>query len=123
MQLLRPCTSNDIICGRTTEWVSNGTELCHLAGFSVYVPVDSSKPKEEPFCFGGNSSLDSISSSWRTTQSGKPVNTESTQFIGNFYELVREMPISERVSWAVGGMVLTAGVLHIRSAQLKFFFL
>ncbi|KAF4357463.1 hypothetical protein F8388_018464 [Cannabis sativa] len=34
-QVLAPCGVNDFVCGRASQWVHNGTELCHAAGFAV----------------------------------------------------------------------------------------
>ncbi|KAJ6359708.1 hypothetical protein OIU77_003837 [Salix suchowensis] len=31
-RVIAPCGVNDFVCGQASEWVSNGTELCHAAG-------------------------------------------------------------------------------------------
>ncbi|XP_077243374.1 folate receptor family protein [Tasmannia lanceolata] len=112
-RVLSPCGSSDIVCGRAAEWVSNGTELCHLAGFSVHVSGDTYGNTEEPFCYGGKASLDSIADSWKVSQPGVPQKAENMELFEDFHQWVREMPFIERVSWAIGGMVLTAGLVFI----------
>ncbi|XP_058076560.1 folate-binding protein 1 isoform X2 [Magnolia sinica] len=82
------------------------------AGFSVHLSKGSYDGTEETFCYGGKASLDSIADSWRT-ESGVPQKDENVGVIEDFRQWVQEMPFSERVSWAVGGMVLTAGLLFI----------
>ncbi|XP_068659936.1 folate-binding protein 1-like isoform X2 [Aristolochia californica] len=111
--VLSPCGFNDIVCGKAAEWASNGTELCHLAGFSVYVPEEHNEGAEKPFCYGGKSSLDSIANSWRGSESGSSFKTESSGLIEDFHQWVSEAPFTEKVTWAVGGMVLTAGLLFV----------
>ncbi|PSS29083.1 Receptor-interacting serine/threonine-protein kinase [Actinidia chinensis var. chinensis] len=106
-QVLAPCGASDFVCGSLSEWTSNGSELCRAAGFSV----QSSHDVQETSCYGGKASLDTIADSWRTSQSGVPQKPESSEVWEDFQQWVREMPFSERVSWAVGGMVLTAGLL------------
>ncbi|CAI9769520.1 unnamed protein product [Fraxinus pennsylvanica] len=106
-QVLEPCGAGDLVCGKASEWISNGTELCNVAGFSV----ESSYDPEEISCYGGKASLDYIAASWRTPESGVSHREESSGFIEDFKQWVAEMPLDERVSWAVGGMVLTAGLL------------
>lgn len=70
------------------------------------------KGADEPFCYGGKASLESIADSWKASRIG---SSESEKFnVEDFQQWVREMPISEMVSWAVGGLVLTAGILFIR---------
>ncbi|KAF8392575.1 hypothetical protein HHK36_022920 [Tetracentron sinense] len=109
-QVLAPCGLNAFVCGRASELASNGTELCRLAGFAV---KPSAVGTEEPFCYGGKASLDSIADSWRGSETGVPQKAESLGSFEDFQQWVREMPFSERVSWAVGGMVLTAGLLFV----------
>ena len=70
---------------------------------------------EDSSCYGGKDSLDSIADSWRASHSEVPQRPETLGVFKDFQHWVREMPFSERVSWAVGGMVLTAGLLFIRS--------
>ncbi|KAF8387876.1 hypothetical protein HHK36_026538 [Tetracentron sinense] len=112
-QVLAPCGLNAFVCGRASEWASNGTELCRLAGFSIKASEDIHMGTEESFCYGGKASLDIIADSWRGSQSGVPQKAESLGEFEDFQEWVREMPFSERVLWAVGGMVLTAGLLFV----------
>ncbi|XP_038974055.1 uncharacterized protein LOC103719726 [Phoenix dactylifera] len=112
-QVLSPCGLSNIVCGRASEWASNGTELCQLAGFSVQVARVSSQDVDEPFCYGGKASLESIADSWRNLKSSSPGKTKNSRVLEDFQQWVGEMPISEMVSWAVGGLVLTAGLLFI----------
>ncbi|XP_042415555.1 uncharacterized protein LOC122004787, partial [Zingiber officinale] len=100
-QALLPCGLSDIICGKASEWVSNGTELCRRAGFLVQQDWQRVQWLDVPFCYGGKASLESISDSWKYPDSRSPEV---------FWQRVREMPTREKIFWAVGGMVLTAGL-------------
>ncbi|KAM7478318.1 hypothetical protein LguiA_026531 [Lonicera macranthoides] len=108
-QVLAPCGVSDFVCGRASEWVSNGTELCVAAGFASKPYNDAIK--ETSSCYGGKASLDSIADSWKSSNSGFSQKAENSGVLEDFQQWAREMPFSERVSWAVGGMVLTAGLL------------
>lgn len=110
-QVLAPCGVNDYVCGRASEWILNGTEFCHAAGFSV--KDDTSESLEETFCYGGKASLDLIADSWKISQSVVPQKVERLRLLEELQQRVREMPYSERVSWAVGGLVLTSGLLFV----------
>ncbi|KAL9261909.1 Folate-binding protein 1-like protein [Drosera capensis] len=112
-QVLAPCGVSDFVCGRTSEWVSNGTELCLAAGFSVKLSEDSLMDNEERSCYGGKASLDSIADPWKGSQNGKSKEDIDFGSIESFRQWFREMPPSERISWAVGGLVLTAGLFFI----------
>ncbi|KAD6795409.1 hypothetical protein E3N88_06305 [Mikania micrantha] len=105
-QVLVPCGNSDTVCGRASEWVSNGTELCRASGFSVKPSNDF----KETFCYGGKASLESVVDSWKTAHTRV---ARSSGFLSDFQQWVREMPINEQVSWAVGGLVLTAGLLFV----------
>lgn len=112
-QVLAPCGVNDFVCGRASEWVSNGTELCRAVGFTVSLSDEMHVSSEEKSCYGGKASLDSVSDSWRASHSKVPKRGEIPGAFKDFLRQLRDMPFSERVSWAVGGMVLTAGLLFI----------
>ena len=112
-QVIAPCGVNDFVCGQAAEWVSNGTELCHAAGFAVKLS-DAYVGVEEVSCYGGRASLDSISDSWRSPQSEFTQKVENLGVVEDFQQWVQEMQFSEKVSWAVGGLVLTAGLLFMR---------
>jgi hypothetical protein len=116
-QVLAPCGVNDFVCGRASEWVSNGTELCNAAGFAVNPSHEMYIGTEDTSCYGGKASLDSIADSWRASHSKVPQRAEILGLFEDFQRWARGMPFSERVSWAVGGMVLTAGLLFLRSDQ------
>ncbi|XP_057963334.1 folate-binding protein 1 [Malania oleifera] len=117
MQVLAPCGVSDFVCGRASEWISNGTELCRAAGFAVKPSVDIYGGTEETSCYGGKASLDSIADSWKILQSEAPSKTGVQGVLKYFQQRVREMPFIERVSWAVGGMVLTAGLVFISNRK------
>lgn len=68
-QVLSPCGPSDVVCGRASEWVSNGTELCHLAGFAVQPANFISQSDTVPFCYGEKSSIESVAGSWSTPRS------------------------------------------------------
>ncbi|KAJ6762654.1 hypothetical protein OIU79_023401 [Salix purpurea] len=115
-RVLAPCGVNDFVCGQASEWVSNGTELCHAAGFAVKLSDDAYVDVEEVSCYGGRASLDSISDSWRSPDSPLSEFTQKAENIGvveDFQQWVQEMQFIEKVSWAVGGLVLTAGLLFM----------
>ncbi|KAJ1695192.1 hypothetical protein LUZ63_011890 [Rhynchospora breviuscula] len=102
-QILSPCGLNDIVCGKLNKWASNGTELCHLTGFSVHNDsVTSDEGGAVQFCYGGKESLDSIANSWKFSEHGSAFDSQHSSFWG-----------LETVSWAIGGMVLTAGLVYI----------
>lgn len=111
-QVLAPCGLGDFVCGRASEWVSNGTELCNAAGFSVNPLADP----EESSCYGGKGSLDYIANSMKTSRSEIFRREQNTWSVQDFKQLITDMPFSETISWAVGGMVLTAGLLFARLA-------
>ena len=111
--MLAPCGISDTVCGRASEWVSNGTELCKASGFSVK-PFNDFK---DTFCYGGKASLESVVDSWRGSQSGVTRTTERSGVLYDFHQWVRDMTINEQVLWAVGGLVLTAGLLFVRSDE------
>ncbi|KAB2071427.1 hypothetical protein E1A91_A08G228400v1 [Gossypium mustelinum] len=112
-QVLAPCGANDFVCGRASEWASNGTELCLAAGFRVEQSVGMHGGIEEESCYGGKASLDSIADSWGPSRSEKPHKTGNSGLLEDFQQWLQDMPSNERVSWAVGGLVLTAGLLFI----------
>lgn len=112
-QVLAPCGVNDFVCGRAAEWVSNGTELCHAAGFAVKLPDDRYIDGEETSCYGGKASLDKIAGSWSASRSERPQKDKNIGILEDFQQWVQEMQFGERVSWAVGGLVLTAGLLFV----------
>lgn len=113
-QVLGPCGAGDFVCGRASEWVSNGTELCHAIGFSV-----TSFGDLEEACYGGKGSLDYISSSWRSSKSVTSPGETSNQVLEDLTQWMADMPFNERISWAVGGMVLTAGLLFVSRRQTQ----
>ncbi|GAB2287305.1 hypothetical protein Dimus_021686 [Dionaea muscipula] len=124
-QVLAPCGVGDFICGRASEWISNGTELCRAAGFAVKLSEDSLVGNEESSCYGGKASLDSIADSWKTSQTGTLRKKDAAAdddlgFIQDFQQWLTDMPLSERVSWAVGGLVLTAGLFFISSKRKSY---
>jgi hypothetical protein len=104
VQILSPCGVKDIVCGKLNKWASNGTQLCYLTGFSVQSDsIESGEAGTVPFCYGGKESLDSIANSWRSSGHSPASDAHNSSFWG-----------LERVSWAFGGMVLTAGLIYIR---------
>ena len=116
VQVLAPCGVNDFVCGRASEWVSNGTELCSAAGFSVKIS------DEEASCYGSKARLDSIANSWKTSPS--VVSSQRTGYLGfweAFQQWVKEMSFHERVSWLIGSVVFSAGLLFARLGNLNIF--
>ncbi|CAL1393380.1 unnamed protein product [Linum trigynum] len=110
-RFLAPCGVSDFLCGRAAEWVSNGTDFCTALGFRVEVAEPSYRAANQATCYGGKGSLDHIADSWNQPEMHqRPVSLNGLE---EFQQRVLEMSFSERVSWAVGGMVLTAGLLFI----------
>ncbi|KAK7277964.1 hypothetical protein RJT34_22985 [Clitoria ternatea] len=112
-QILAPCGVNDYVCGRAAEWVSNGTDLCLAAGFQVKPSDIFDIASEGTSCYGDKASLSSVSESWKASQFDLTQKSDSLRMIADFQQWVRDMPFGERVSWAIGGMVLTAGLVFI----------
>ncbi|XP_021772844.1 uncharacterized protein LOC110736834 isoform X1 [Chenopodium quinoa] len=112
-QVLAPCGVGDFVCGRASEWISNGTELCRAAGFAVTPLSDSGLTVEETSCYGGKASLDSIAESWKRPQTSNFQKDGHNGLFEDFQQWMKEMPFAERVSWAVGGLVLTAGLFFM----------
>ncbi|KAG8071263.1 hypothetical protein GUJ93_ZPchr0006g45519 [Zizania palustris] len=112
-QALSPCGLGDILCGKAHKWVSNGTELCHFAGFSVQALETSSGGVDNTFCYGGKASLNSISNSWTSSRERPTLSNVASWSRDDFHVWAREMPSTERVLWAIGGMVLTGGLIFI----------
>lgn len=108
-QILSPCGLEDILCGAAGQWVSNGTELCRSAGFIVQ--PSEYNVVEKQFCYGGKMSLDSISESWtKSSTSELSRKTEIMSSLTNFQQWFKKQEITQSISWAVGGMVLTTGM-------------
>ncbi|GAB4855602.1 hypothetical protein Ancab_024222 [Ancistrocladus abbreviatus] len=112
-QVLAPCGVKDFVCGRASEWISNGTELCRAAGFAVKQSEDSIIGMDETSCYGGKASLDSVADSWKDPEAGAFGKDNEVGSVGDFLQWLGEMPFSERVSWAIGGLVLTAGLFFM----------
>ena len=106
-QALAPCGVNDFVCGRASEWISNGTELCHAAGFAVKPFYDI----QGTTCYGGRSSLDAIADAWKSSKFNIP---QKAGVLEDFKQWLRETSFNEKVSWAVAGLVLTAGLMFNR---------
>lgn len=77
----------------------------------------------EASCYGDIASLGSVADSWKASQFEVTQKGDSLGMLADFQQWVREMPFNERVSWAIGGMVLTAGLVFIRSECNPFSFL
>lgn len=116
-QDLSPCGLGDILCGKAHKWVSNGTELCRLAGFSVQVSDASPSEVDETFCYGGKASLDSISDTWTSSKDRPTLHGVTSWDLEDIQRWAKEMPVGERISWAIGGMVLTAGLIFISKRE------
>ncbi|KAJ8772020.1 hypothetical protein K2173_027197 [Erythroxylum novogranatense] len=108
--VLAPCGVSDFVCGKGAEWVANGTELCIAAGFTVKTSHDLNFVREEAPCYGGKASLDSIADSWKSVS---PHRAETSGISEDLQLWVQGRPFNEKVSWAVGGMVLTAGLIFV----------
>ncbi|KMZ68842.1 hypothetical protein ZOSMA_22G01370 [Zostera marina] len=117
-QILSPCGLEDILCGAAGQWVSNGTELCRSAGFIVQ--PSEYNVVEKQFCYGGKMSLDSISESWtKSSTSELSRKTEIMSSLTNFQQWFKKQEITQSISWAVGGMVLTTG-MYLNSRRKRY---
>ncbi|KAK4282769.1 hypothetical protein QN277_014107 [Acacia crassicarpa] len=116
-QIVAPCGVNDFVCGRAAEWVSNGTDLCLAAGFRVKPFDNAYVSTQETSCYGDITSLDSVADSWKTSQFGGTQRGDRVRVFEDFPQWVRQMPFIERISWAIGGMVLTAGLVFMSKRQ------
>ncbi|XP_039127295.1 uncharacterized protein LOC120263452 isoform X2 [Dioscorea cayenensis subsp. rotundata] len=93
-QVLFPCGPSDVVCGRASEWVSNVCPSVTERNQALnQLLVHGALLDLGPFFKGGNSM----------------VLEDFRQWLGN----------TEKVSWAIGGMVLTAGLLFVRGMQAK----
>ncbi|GLJ10760.1 hypothetical protein SUGI_0134430 [Cryptomeria japonica] len=111
-QVLVPCGSRDTLCGKGLEWTSNSSEFCQLVGFSVLEHVDSFTGLENPFCFDGRTSIETVNVWQKSSQSDFSEEVWDSTLLQQFYQWVMQLDTSERISWAVGGLVLTAGVIY-----------
>ncbi|WCJ43088.1 hypothetical protein M5689_023850 [Euphorbia peplus] len=68
---------------------------------------------EEASCYGGKASLDAVAESWKGSRTEFPLKDGKLGDVEDFLQWVQERPFNEKVSWAVGGMVLTAGLLFL----------
>jgi hypothetical protein len=98
-------------------------ELCAIGDPFSCLSDDAYVGAEDASCYGGRASLDSIADSWRSSRSEFPQKDENLRVLEYFQQWVQEMPFSEKISWAVGGLVLTAGLLFMRLDQSSLAFL
>ncbi|CAH8324627.1 unnamed protein product [Eruca vesicaria subsp. sativa] len=113
-QMIGPCGGNDIICVKTSNWVSNGTSFCEAAGFSVQRNDDSRK---EP-CYGSKASLEPVVEprprrvSKKKKKKKTPLKTETLSCFKDLLHWVRVMTTIQKVS--LGVSFLVAGMFLIR---------
>ena len=88
----------------------------------MQVSGTSSGLVDDIFCYGGKASLDCISNSWTYSKDRPTLSGVTSWDVRDFQRWARDMPVGERVSWAIGGMVLTAGLIFIRSFISPFLF-
>lgn len=111
-QVLVPCGSRDTLCGKGLEWTSNSSEFCQLAGFSVVEHVDSSTNLDDMFCFDGRTSIETENVWQKSSQSDFSEEVWDSTLLQQFSQWLMQLDTSEMISWAVGGLVLTAGVIY-----------
>ncbi|KAI5398583.1 hypothetical protein KIW84_064089 [Lathyrus oleraceus] len=87
--------------------------LPHSSGFRVKPSDIVHVASEETFCYGDKASLGSVADSWKASQFESIKKGENSMIFDDFQQWTRNMPFNERVSWAIGGMVLTAGLVFI----------
>ncbi|XP_078439817.1 folate receptor family protein [Wolffia australiana] len=99
-QILSPCGLNNVMCGRARGWVSNGTELCLLAGFAVQPADPSGNEAEESFCYGSKASLEAGKGFWKDPRRRSKPKFSDLADEKDFFLWVRSMNIKEMLSWA-----------------------
>lgn len=70
---------------------------------------------QESSCYGDIASLDSVADSWKASPSEVAKRGDRLRVSEGFLQWVRQMTFTEKISWAIGGMVLTAGLVLLRS--------
>jgi len=78
---------------------------------------DSILNEVETFCYGGKTSLDSISDTWTSSKDRPTLHGVTSWDLKDYQRWAKEMPVGERISWAIGGMVLTAGLIFISKRE------
>ncbi|KAL2610276.1 hypothetical protein R1flu_028849 [Riccia fluitans] len=114
-QVLVPCGPKDILCAKVKEWVSNSSAFCQLAGFSVVDTRDEFASLAENVCFDGKAETrGSVQIKQKSTRRAK--QDSSLDMIRKY---MKSMGVVVQILWAIGGLVLTAGVLHLRRRTLS----
>ena len=108
IQVLLPCGSKDVICAQASKWATNGSQFCELAGYVV----PSTKNIIEAGCFDGKPSLDT---DFPTSKKSEKNTYQKKQSVLHLLRhLTTQLSKGDLVVWAVGGLVLTAGILLMR---------
>ena len=81
----------------------------------MQVSGTSSGLVDDIFCYGGKASLDCISNSWTSSKDRPTLSGLTSWDVQVFQRWAGDMPVGERASWEIGGVVLRAGLIFIRS--------
>ncbi|XP_024543825.1 uncharacterized protein LOC9654190 [Selaginella moellendorffii] len=110
-QALLPCGSSEIICAQGTEWTRNSSHFCELAGFRVVERASGE------FCYDGTpgESLEKTSPSSKDQKKKKQKKQDRTPSPESpSKKFDRAFLMTDKVLWAVAGLVLTAGAVLFR---------
>lgn len=113
-QMLMPCGPKDVLCARAKEWASNSSAFCQLAGFASVDTRNQFNFLEERACYDGKaeapgSADEVVKIKQRSTRRAK--HDSSLDMLRKYIE---NMDVAVQIMWAIGGLVLTAGALHLR---------
>ncbi|BBN12256.1 hypothetical protein MPTK1_5g18570 [Marchantia polymorpha subsp. ruderalis] len=117
-QMLMPCGPKDVLCARAKEWASNSSAFCQLAGFASVDTRNQFNFLEERACYDGKaeapgSADEVVKIKQRSTRRAK--HDSSLDMLRKYIE---NMDVAVQIMWAIGGLVLTAGALHLRRRTL-----
>lgn len=115
LQILVPCGSKDVVCARGREWASNSTDFCHLAGFALEGVDIKLRNGAQVSCYDGRGEPASSMGEKRGSSKKKESKAQkSTSLLDMLNDWAEHVGVSEKVLWAIGGLVLTAGAALLR---------
>ncbi|KAL3694756.1 hypothetical protein R1sor_008407 [Riccia sorocarpa] len=118
-QVLMPCSPRDVLCAKAKEWASNSSVFCQLAGFSVVDTRDEFASLAENACFDGKAEARGSVDEVVKTKQKNTRRANHKSFVDMIRKYIENMGVVIRILWAIGGLVLTAGVLHLRRRALS----
>jgi len=119
-QILVPCGSKDVVCARGWEWASNSTDFCHLAGFALEGVDIKLRNGAQVSCYDGRGEPASSMGEKRGSSKKKESKAQkSTSLLDMLNDWAEHVGVSEKVLWAIGGLVLTAGAALLRRRSIN----